>query len=77
MARQRSEHGVTRHCAKAPDGCPVTFWDSGQWSRTKAHNEGWFFSYRAGDVFCPAHVPEWVPAWRARKAAEAARKDDE
>lgn len=45
-----------------------------KWSNSAADAEGWFHT-KAGDAFCPLHVPEWVPAWRARhgkksKAAE-------
>ena len=34
------------------------------WGRIKASD--WFFS-KDGKSYCPAHVPEWVEAWRERK----------
>lgn len=33
------------------------------WGHIKA--AGWFFS-KTGEAYCPEHIPEWVPAWRAR-----------
>ena len=36
------------------------------WGRVKS---GWFFQ-KDGSAWCPAHIPEWVAEWRARKAAE-------
>lgn len=42
-------------------GCEATF-KNHRWGRIKA--QGWF-SYRDGSgVFCPEHVPDWVPSWR-------------
>jgi hypothetical protein len=35
------------------------------WGQIKAHPD-WFFG-RDGKAFCPDHLPEWVPGWRARK----------
>lgn len=45
------------------------------WGRTKS---GWFFQ-KTGEAWCPAHFPDWVESWRARKAeklsSERCRKD--
>lgn len=32
----------------------------------RATREGWFIT-REGIAHCPAHIPDWVPAWRERK----------
>ncbi|WP_157533939.1 MULTISPECIES: hypothetical protein [Microbacterium] len=34
-----------------------------RWAMTKSD---WFFQ-RNGAAFCPDHLPEWVPEWRARR----------
>lgn len=39
------------------------------WGRTKAYSEGWF-EQKDGTIWCPAHVPDWVDAWRARQKAK-------
>jgi hypothetical protein len=36
----------------------------------KADRAGWFHSREEAAAYCPEHVPDWVPAWRAKKAAE-------
>lgn len=45
--------------------CPAECKDH-KWGRIAAHNEGWFFS-RSGEAFCPLHLPNWVPQWRAER----------
>jgi hypothetical protein len=40
----------------------------GKWNKMAAEREGWFFQ-RDGICYCPKHVPEWVAAWRAKRAA--------
>lgn len=35
-----------------------------KWGQIRA--EGWF-RQRDGTVWCPLHVPDWVPQWRARR----------
>lgn len=37
------------------------------WGKVKA--EDWFHG-RNGESFCPKHIPEWVAAWRAKKAGK-------
>lgn len=53
----------TRRCVA--DGCTATFPGS-KWDSIRAGDTGWFFT-KVGDAYCPEHVPEWVPAWRARQ----------
>jgi hypothetical protein len=63
----RTEHPV--HCARQGDlGCKAEHPGS-RWDAMKADREGWFHSKTEG-AFCPAHVPDWVPAWRERQAAK-------
>jgi hypothetical protein len=62
-----AEHPVT--CLQ--DGCPASFPGS-KHDTMKASREGWFFPKdQQGRGWCPAHLPDWVPAWRARRAAKA------
>ncbi|AUG29577.1 hypothetical protein HMPREF1529_02351 [Microbacterium sp. oral taxon 186 str. F0373] len=44
------------------DACVATIADE-RWAMTKSD---WFFQ-RNGAAFCPDHLPEWVPEWRARR----------
>ena len=48
-------------------GCPKTFKDH-HWGRVEATNKGWFFKRDETGQWCPAHLPEWVEEWRARRA---------
>ena len=48
------------------DGCAASV-PNHRWGHTLA--EGWFFSRREKTAHCPEHLPDWVEAWRARKAA--------
>jgi hypothetical protein len=41
----------------------------------KADGEGWFHSKAEEQAYCPAHVPEWVPAWRAKREARLHRAE--
>lgn len=61
-----SEHPVT--CLQ--DGCPDSFPGS-KFDTMRASREGWFFPRDRDDGrgWCPAHLPDWVPAWRAKQAA--------
>lgn len=34
-----------------------------------ADKAGWFHSKAEECAWCPEHVPDWVPAWRAKQAA--------
>lgn len=52
----------TRGCSQ-PDCTQVV--KNHAWAKIKA--DGWFFQ-RDGSLWCPEHVPDWVDAWRARKA---------
>lgn len=65
LVSMASEHPV--RCAKATDGCTAQFPGS-KHDAVRAHEAGWFFSRREGLAYCPEHVPDWVPAWRARQA---------
>lgn len=57
------------HCARSEDlGCTASFPGS-KFAAIKAGADGWFFSRETDEAYCPPHVPEWVAAWRARKAA--------
>lgn len=47
--------------------CSRTFRDH-RWGAIQAQNDGWFLQTN-GDAWCPEHVPDWVPEWRARMAA--------
>jgi hypothetical protein len=58
------------HCARAADlGCLATR-PGGKFAAIAAHDAGWFSSRRDDLEYCPEHVPDWVPAWRARQAAK-------
>lgn len=46
-------------------GCEKFFVPS-RWGNQAAQNKGWFLQ-RNGQVWCPDHVPDWVPAWRLKK----------
>lgn len=52
----------------AAEGCSASFQDH-RWGSIKAHDAGWFIQ-KDGTAWCPIHTPEWVAAWRARKAEE-------
>ena len=56
------------HCAgkDGMGGCDAKIKDHA-WGHIKA--DDWFFSKQTGNLFCPEHIPDWVPAWRARKKA--------
>jgi hypothetical protein len=57
-------------CARAKDlGCTASH-PSGRWGAIRADRDGWFHSLAEEKAFCPEHVPDWVPAWRARQAAK-------
>lgn len=45
------------------EGCDAKL-ENHYWGKVKA--EDWFFT-RAGEAYCPNHVPEWVAGWRERK----------
>lgn len=45
----------------------LTHWDS-----IAAGNIGWFQKLN-GDSWCPDHIPEWVTAWREKKAENKRR----
>ena len=48
------------------EGCATQI-NNHRWGKTKAGSEGWFFQ-KDGKSWCPDHTPDWVAAWRARKA---------
>lgn len=56
-------------CARAADlGCAATYPGSGH-AAQRASEEGWFHSRQDDASYCPEHVPDWVPAWRASRAS--------
>jgi hypothetical protein len=59
-----SEHPVV--CAR--EGC-TAFHPGSRFDAMKADRAGWFHSKAEGTAYCPAHIPDWVPAWRERQAA--------
>jgi hypothetical protein len=62
------------HCARQVDlGCPAEFPGS-KFDAIQAGALGWFFSRDTEDAFCPAHVPDWVEKWRARKKSPCRRE---
>jgi hypothetical protein len=62
----RVEHPV--YCARREDlGCKAEHPRS-KWDSMKADREGWFHSKAEGLAHCPAHLPDWVPAWREKQA---------
>ena len=48
------------------EGCAAEIKDH-YWGRVKS---GWFLQ-KNGLQYCPEHTPEWVPAWRERRADRA------
>lgn len=58
-----SDDGKLQRCEKCPETVP-----NHRWGTIRAHGLGWFFSRDGKQAFCPTHTPEWVGAWRARKA---------
>ena len=55
------------YCARKNDlGCTASH-PSGRWGNQNAANEGWFASRAEGVSYCPAHLPDWVPAWREKQ----------
>lgn len=62
MSRQ---HGPLARCLRPQ--CRATV-QGFRWARIQAAREGWFFPKdQVPDGWCPDHLPDWVPAWRARK----------
>jgi len=47
------------------DGCEEKI-KNHAWGHIKA--EGWFFGRDGETAWCPNHIPDWVSAWRAKKA---------
>lgn len=41
---------------------------SSRFDHIRAGEAGWFFT-KAGDAYCPVHIPAWVAEWRARQVA--------
>lgn len=40
------------------------------WGAIRAAENGWF-AERSGANWCPKHNPDWVAAWRVKKAKQA------
>jgi hypothetical protein len=55
-------------CARRDDGCTASH-PSGKWGTMAADKAGWFHSKAEECAWCPEHLPDWVPAWRAKQAA--------
>lgn len=64
--RTRTDH-PQKECAA--DGCTANFRDTGRWAPERQSKSGWFHQ-RNGSSFCPQHTPDWVAAWRERKASK-------
>jgi hypothetical protein len=61
-----SEHSV--YCARRADlGCTAEH-PRNKFASIRAAEEGWFRSRAEELDYCPEHVPDWVPAWRAKQA---------
>lgn len=57
-------------CARKDDlGCAASHPGS-RHDAIRAQQEGWFHSLKTQLHYCPEHVPDWVPAWRAAQAAK-------
>lgn len=57
------------YCARKGDlGCRAST-PGGKFNIIRAAEAGWFFSRQDECAYCPAHVPDWVPAWREKQAA--------
>lgn len=56
-----SEHTTFTSCAHP--GCEMSF-PNHRWGAIKAHSTGWFMA-KDDQAWCPEHLPEWVPQWRA------------
>ena len=60
-----SEHPV--YCARREDlNCPASHPRS-RWDAVRADRAGWFHSNAEEQAYCPEHVPDWVPEWRAKQ----------
>jgi hypothetical protein len=62
-----SEHPV--FCARRADLNCTASHPGSRWDAMKADKAGWFHSRAEECAWCPKHVPDWVPAWRAKQAA--------
>jgi hypothetical protein len=55
-------------CARRGDlGCPASY-PASKFAAIRAGEAGWFCSKAEECAYCPDHVPDWVPAWRAAQA---------
>lgn len=63
----KSPHTTFLKCSEPT--CQATVSDHYH-GRVEAHLGGWFFSRDKSSRWCPTHLPEWVPEYRAKKAAE-------
>jgi hypothetical protein len=63
------QDGKVQQCEHCPETC-----SNHKFGLIRAGQAGWFFSRDGKQAFCPTHVPEWVTAWRARRAAEKAEQ---
>lgn len=50
-------------------GCRTSY-SKDMWSSIKATEAGWF-QQKDLTAFCPEHVPDWVPAWRAKQRGQS------
>jgi len=64
---RRRRKPTTQLCRGERDGvrCTASI-ELHYWAKVRASDKGWFFQ-KDGTIWCPEHVPEWVPAWRAEK----------
>jgi hypothetical protein len=54
-------------CTRTDLGCTASHPDS-KFDCIRAVEAGWFHSKVQDEAFCPGHLPEWVPGWRAQQA---------
>jgi len=62
---EKSEHTTFLKCSH--EGCEASYADH-KWGQIQASADGWFNARDGETRYCPEHLPEWVPAWRQRKA---------
>ena len=69
MARTHEHKAPRLPCAG--EGCERSI-PNHYWGKVK-DGEGWFIARDESQAFCPRHLPDWVPEWRANKARRARR----
>jgi hypothetical protein len=62
-SKTKGSYQVVRICKEK--SCQE-FFNSSRFDAIRAKEAGWF-EQKNGDVWCPAHIPDWVAGWRASK----------